>query len=652
MALFNDPTTIDVTRFDRQDLRYGFGITFNGVFNSAIFQQPDLPNPKMLVLNPQSVRQSEPNAVNIRPTQDGGLVIENRGHIIKNITVAGNTGFLPLSARVGLLPGGATPNIRKGIGGKSGYNEFLQLRNLFREYGRIKRTPPKTVNPNAVQMVFLNNKDNEYWIVEPRTFELARALPRKTLYPYSIQLVAVGKFDKAIPPIDFLDNFGDAGIKTRKILDSVEAVEDFIRDIEASAAILGGNIAKAAAQILGPATAFSNSARSVLRGTSAIISVLPDTLNEINIQFINMLDAASDLGTTLPLNLVEAGFRSLHTINAIRTRPDVFRLQFSDKWEDVKKRYRQFEETAENSLKGQVSRRGMDSVKEATVYSGENIFRYAQRILGDASRFMDIVVLNKLVPPYIVENSVNRPLGTVAPGDSLLVPTVGEVQFTENQVNVELQDSRPNPTTNGTATSGTATTLKDTSQEFFDNQWAGFVIEIVSGTGTGQTRFIDANTKDTFTISPDWTTPPDATSAYKVFLDPITFENVGLEAQFGVDLRLAKDRDLIPTPSSDVALVRGLPNLSQAVDIKFETEQGELPLHLDYGFNIGVGTKGTRDNVSMIKIFAMRTFLQDPRIDTVEDVDVDFRDGKLSIVSKLKPKNSDVPQFADISLPG
>lgn len=68
----------------------------------------------------------------------------------------------------------------------------------------------------------------------------------------------------------------------------------------------------------------------------------------------------------------------------------------------------------------------------------------------------------------------------------------------------------------GTATSGGASTLTDTSKTWTVNQFAGFRVKITAGTGSGQSREIASNTVDTLTTATAWGTAPDNTSVYSI----------------------------------------------------------------------------------------------------------------------------------------
>jgi hypothetical protein len=71
-------------------------------------------------------------------------------------------------------------------------------------------------------------------------------------------------------------------------------------------------------------------------------------------------------------------------------------------------------------------------------------------------------------------------------------------------------------TQTGTATSGAASTITDTTKAFTVNALAGQWVHIVGGTGAGQSRLIVSNTATAMTINPSWTTNPAAGSQYRV----------------------------------------------------------------------------------------------------------------------------------------
>lgn len=67
-----------------------------------------------------------------------------------------------------------------------------------------------------------------------------------------------------------------------------------------------------------------------------------------------------------------------------------------------------------------------------------------------------------------------------------------------------------------TATSGGSNYLTDTNLYLPLNMFVGYYVNIVGGTGSGQSRKIVGNTSDTFTVETNWVTPPNETSTYQI----------------------------------------------------------------------------------------------------------------------------------------
>ena len=81
----------------------------------------------------------------------------------------------------------------------------------------------------------------------------------------------------------------------------------------------------------------------------------------------------------------------------------------------------------------------------------------------------------------------------------------------------------------GTATAGGSNTLTDSGASWTVDEWEDKQLRIVSGTGAGQTRFIDSNTSTVLTVTTNWTTNPDATSVY-IIEDPAWLVYLGYGA--------------------------------------------------------------------------------------------------------------------------
>jgi hypothetical protein len=72
----------------------------------------------------------------------------------------------------------------------------------------------------------------------------------------------------------------------------------------------------------------------------------------------------------------------------------------------------------------------------------------------------------------------------------------------------------------GTATSGGASTLTDSTKSWGVNRWANYAVRILAGTGAGQVLPIASNTATALTVVGAWATNPDNTSVYAIQGDP------------------------------------------------------------------------------------------------------------------------------------
>ncbi len=71
------------------------------------------------------------------------------------------------------------------------------------------------------------------------------------------------------------------------------------------------------------------------------------------------------------------------------------------------------------------------------------------------------------------------------------------------------------PSSTGTATAGTTTSLTDSNAAWGVNQWTGYILHIDAGTGSGQSLTVTSNTATVLSFAT--ATAPDATSTYSLY---------------------------------------------------------------------------------------------------------------------------------------
>ena len=164
--------------------------------------------------------------------------------------------------------------------------------------------------------------------------------------------------------------------------------------------------------------------------------------------------------------------------------------------------------TESRAALGGAVRARMDRVQEALVVQDVQMLsttsiRLWIRNTGSIQVVVDQAYVNNNVAPISgVCPPPNATPPCTAPGKlSLPIQAVGAIDVTGLSSVVA---------TTGTATSGTGSSLTESTRNWIVNQWTNCVVRITSGIGSGQFGTITSNTATTLTVSAVWGTPPSA----------------------------------------------------------------------------------------------------------------------------------------------
>lgn len=396
----------------------------------------------VFTVSPKSMNMDEPAAVTIVPTQ-GGQFIEHQGQIYKNISISGTTGLRPNRSPTGivipvagiLLPGsntfGANDNGGLPDGERSGFDDFVSLRNLFRLYWDLKDDPE--LAPTTI-MVWQNGKEGEYYIVEPMTFRTNRDAGAPLTFSYDIQLRTIDKFDasKLGQRVDPLRAQSDSALYLKRITDIKRLLASSFTTAQALVDRTV-NIAKATVNdILTPVS-------QVLDGLAGIVSSGRQIFDIPQTALSTIATSATDLATQLdkvPNNsYVNDGIMSQATI-ASRAYRDIaqqlLRLQgettlFSTPAStSVSLKQQAYINSVTGSPLTGGSPTDLSNVRVSSgaastvVLGGDNIRSIAIRTIGDAAQWKVLVILNALQAPYISPSGDG--VTVLRPGDQILYP--------------------------------------------------------------------------------------------------------------------------------------------------------------------------------------------------------------------------------------
>jgi len=523
-----------------------------------------------LVINPEIYRKTHPFAVDLTPTQEGGIYLEEQGIVISEITLEGNTGFKPQAN-----PGetGAPPPALP----LSGQAHFLRLQNLcFRRYSELKKDPEQAAD---VYMTWHNFKDNEHWIVAPVEFELNRQAkgPGRTLYPYRIRLKALGEVTElpAEPGEDetVISAISDA---IGSIVTGQSRIEGGLVDVGDVSPTLNNliSVQGAVTAVNAELTSIIGATREFTRRVKRTIALPFSAIQQAKQNVFQLQDALRDI-PNLPLDIIQTYQDIEDALDTIGTYPEAFFAPYAEQAEAFLRLTQgpgtstadDLEAAAATNLTqtadfrnsalrpgdlirvvGGVFQRTRtfpryEGYREVIIIFYDTLQTIAARELGDARRWIDIAIANDLRAPYISDEGLP---GTKRYGDPILIPTEsrgGSDGSIRSAGNADLRGSQDE-----------ATYGRDLELEFDGNGRADLKVDTALG-------------------------------------------------------------------STDMRTVVGVPNLQQAVNVILSTEQGTNLLYLQVGFPRIVGQRGTLERVLNAQLAVAEAIQRDPRIERTRGVD-------------------------------
>jgi len=401
-----------------KSLGYAFGVFENGKYGTPSAGWKTF----YLQINPQQLQQDEEFSIQFFPTPKG-ITVEHQGSIMKDIVISGVTGIQPRRG-VGGVDNDGDLIMSKG---ESGYKQFHDLRNYIRAYIEKKKDPDN----KDLQLVFFNIKDQEFFVVEPTRFSLKRSSDRPLAYEYTITMKALTRatalpddrnlFERILGTID--DVFDEALnlIKvSRGILNgSVELIRTVDREVRSKILTPLEQVELAIEDFQAGLTTVMNLPRRFLKDLKNQITEIGDKFSDI--KGVDTTSYNSFKGRTvvnLPETERELTYEEWRVLNAMKNaniglellsfNNEHFSQTNNDTIDDINEIY---------GIDGLVQK--SNSSVSIQIQENDTVQDIAARILGDADRYKELIVLNNLKYPYIAET---RGDGVLAYTDTILVP--------------------------------------------------------------------------------------------------------------------------------------------------------------------------------------------------------------------------------------
>jgi len=553
----------------------------------------------VLQINPQEITQDEIFAIQVTPTFSGVLV-EHQGVTLKDITISGTTGLSP-----NRRAGGSSPRTGRPIlaSGRSGYFEFHELRSYIRAYVEAKRNDKKNES-GELRLIWSNHKDQEDLYVEPQKFTMKRNATKPFLYDYTIILKAIGiagKINKTGSSLEILDSAVQAVQDTLDIANkflegSLGFLERVERDISNTvlapirSVIAFANTLKAAGGRLDAISAQHKVDRLFIKNLKEKVREIYDNSIDYLGKDVAIYNAAKGRIPTLRREEVDISWKEMIAIRALLMADKALAKALSSNsffevsFDSVKLNIEQYYNSAEANLqKSALLSSKLTLEKEKAAAQSKNdtvavatinaqlleIAKVAARAAGAGAERLKLTTAT-FKSKYLV--GADHTIQTLA------AAILGNADKYRDLI--VLNDLVP-PYIDPTGTNPNPRVLKPGDSLYVPQSSAP---ELVSGA---------------------------ARSVEYPISDPLT----ETEKNYGVDLMLDADYDLIINSSEDVKLVAGSQNVGQALFLKLYYELGSLKRHPEIGTNLTIGTK-TRDLRKVIS--QVRTSLTtDSRVESI-----------------------------------
>lgn len=252
---------------------------------------------------------------------------------------------------------------------------------------------------------------------------------------------------------------------------------------------------------------------------------------------------------------------------------------------------------------------------------GLTIEQIAMRYLGDPQRWLEIATLNFLREPYIDENGFVLSLLSNADGRNIVVNS-SEDLFVGQTVYLNSATQ--------TATARTILNIAPLSQTSFLLTLDG--LANLDGFTVSDRAYIQAYLPGTTNSQQAIWMPSDLQTTVDDQINiPSSVANVDLVGLSKVDWLLDPYGDLAVTNTGDFRLAAGLPNLMQALTIKFGTTLGTSLLNPDFGLGVKSGTMVSDTSASNIYNEIENLVIADPRFSGITGLQVTLTPPSLGI---------------------
>ena len=523
-------------------------------------------------LHPSAMSLSEPFATHIVPTQGSGIYTESQGVVLRTLSISGTTGYRPAISKIRTnAKDNVIPHV---VGEPTGFLNFLKLRNVFRNYSDLKKNPRQT---HKFYMVWYNGKEQEAWFFEPTSFLLNRDASSPFTYRYEISGTLTQKvfFSSIVSKVQG----GFEGLHF--YLDSMRKAQSIL-----TGGLLGGLLSETPVgnlndwmNLVGQASETYDNVINQVHG------YIGNAMGVASIPFLVVSGAASVAQSFMRSSKkVEDSFKGLASSkygsdpSKIKNYGDLWSKKIND-FEDFQRKTLRNSLEALKIMKNDAKQKGTSNSaykkKSSANDLPEDVSWEAVEIPSDFGLDFKAFLVSKgvsvnLISAVISYNGLKAPYIATHPTQR---QSLAGVRSPGSFIYIPV-DAKPIPQNIYTLL---PYSMNSNANVYKETLGRDMKLNRVSS-GMGHATF-------NFAIS----------------------------------------------PTGDLDVVEGNKNIQQAIELKLNTNRGELPLHQGYGFVPIIGTKGTRNLNFNLYLSLNDTMLSDGRIEDLSNVKIQVKEDQTNV---------------------
>ncbi len=394
----------------------------------------------------ESVDSSEPPAKTITFLQGNGVHVEHGGIRQKPIAVSGTTGLRPNRIDGTKIPilNVTLPSFLQSTqddtglprGERTGFDDLVSLVNFFRFYeSEMQRSVERRLN---LKMVWTDGRLGESWIVEPIGGGCHVMQTSRSPMTYSFDFQLLGLKQTSVHIKELTDDFGKKRGGFAGFLDRVASFTakinesfNFVNAIISRVGIVAGATVNT---ILGPVRAVIDGLRGVIGTTTRFLQIPRNIVLDAAGAVAALINDARAFGrqiTTDPFftnGIVTDLARLFHhgraleaNLNRLAIEDHLFAPQAGVVLASRRQRYAALDVVSNGNPADMRNLRPSNGAAEGIISGEDTIESMARRVLGDASRWIELVLMNNLRAPYISRGGNGRDV--LRPGDRFLYPS-------------------------------------------------------------------------------------------------------------------------------------------------------------------------------------------------------------------------------------